>query len=84
MKHSARILFLSAILTLLFSISFNETVLSQPPPPPPPGGGHGEGGNQPAGGAPIGDGVYLLIGLAGLYGGKKVYDARKAFTRETE
>ncbi|MEJ5302019.1 MAG: hypothetical protein WHT22_01230 [Bacteroidales bacterium] len=47
-------------------------------PPPPPGGGHGQTTNQtPGGSAPIGSGIALLLGMAALYGGKKVYDARK-------
>jgi len=29
-------------------------------------------------GAPVGSGTLLLIGLAGLYGGKKVYGMRKS------
>ncbi len=63
-------------LALLFSI---QTVsFSQPPPPPPPTIGHGAAANQPGGGAPIGDGMFFLIGLAGLYGGKKLYDLRKS------
>ena len=33
---------------------------------------------QSPGGAPIGSGTLLLIGLAGLYGGKKVYNMRKS------
>jgi len=61
--------------TVLFSI--HTVSLSQPPPPPPPTGGHGQPGNQPPGGAPIGEGMFLLIGLAGLYGGKKVFNLRK-------
>jgi hypothetical protein len=28
-------------------------------------------------GAPVGSGTLLLLGLAGLYGGKKVYNMRK-------
>jgi hypothetical protein len=30
-----------------------------------------------AAGAPVGSGTLLLLGLAGLYGGKKVYRVRK-------
>jgi len=51
-------------------------------PPPPPGGGHGGIGNEPPPGAPVGEGVFLLIGLAGLYGSKKVYDLRKSLRTE--
>jgi len=63
-------------LALLFSV--HNVSMSQPPPPP--SGGHGLDSNQApmAGGAPIGDGMFLLLSLAGLYGGKKIYDIRKA------
>jgi len=52
------------------------------PPIPPPN--HGNAGNAPghAGGAPVGEGMLILIGLAGLYGGKKVYDMRKEVKSE--
>ena len=74
---------LKAFIALTFLFSIHTVSFSQPPPPPPlpPGGGHGSGGNQP-GGAPVGEGVFLLIGLAGLYGGKKVYDIRKSLHTE--
>ena len=70
MKTHFRILPAFILIALFISI---HTVSFAQPPPPPPGGGHGQGGNQPPGaGAPIGDGMFLLIGLAGLYGGRKV------------
>lgn len=66
------------IIALLILIYFTSISVAQPPPPPP-NGGHGIGNNSPpGGGAPIGDAMYLLIGLAGLYGGKKVYELRKS------
>jgi hypothetical protein len=53
--------------------------MAQPPPPPLPQTGHGSANNQvPGGGAPVGSGTLLLISLAGLYGGKKVYLVRKS------
>ena len=45
-------------------------LVAQPPMP----SRHGEEGNQPA---PIGSGIAILLTLAGAYGAKKVYDARK-------
>jgi hypothetical protein len=63
--------------TVLFSI---HTVSLSQPPPPPPSNGHGAPGNSPPGaGAPIGEGMLLLMGLAGLYGGKKLLNLRKSF-----
>jgi len=68
---------LKALLILVLFVSMSVCSFAQTPPPPPPNSGHGQPGNQgPA--SPIGDGMYLLIGLAGLYAGKKVYDYRKA------
>ena len=67
---------LKSIIALTLFISINTFSVAQPPPPPP-NLGHGSGGNNPPGaGAPIGEGFYLLLGLAGMYGGKKVYDLR--------
>jgi len=74
---------LKALLILVLFVSMSVCSFAQtPPPPPPPNGGHGQTGNQGPSGSPIGDGMYLLIGLAGLYAGKKVYDYRK--TAEVE
>lgn len=77
MKKRIRIFI--ALLSLALSISLTNVSFAQgpngPPPPPPGGGGGGgtgtgQGGNQ---GAPIGDGMFLLLGLAGLYAGRKLY-----------
>jgi hypothetical protein len=54
-------------------------LLAQVPPPPP--GDHGESGNQPGGGAPIGSGIGILLALGAAYGGRKVY---KAFKNQDE
>ena len=70
---------LKALLILVLFVSMSVCSFAQTPPPPPPNSGHGQPGNSPAGpSSPIGDGMYILIGLAGLYAGKKVYDYRKA------
>jgi len=71
MKNTFRISKAFIVLTLF--IILNNVSIAQPPPPPP-GGGHGLGGNNPPGaGAPIGEGIFLLISLAGLYGARKVF-----------
>lgn len=75
MKKYFNILKISLVLTLLFSI--HTVCLSQPPPPPPNTEHGGTINSPPGGGAPIGDGMLFLIGLAGIYGGKKLYDLRK-------
>lgn len=59
-----------------FAILIHVAASAQSAPPPPPG--HGETGNQPpGGGAPIGAGIGFLLLMAGGYGAKKVYDARR-------
>ncbi len=75
---------LKALLIFVLFISLSLAGSAQTPPPPPPNTGHGQGGNQAPsdGGAPIGDGMFILIGLAGLYAGKKVYDYKKAVPAE--
>ena len=51
----------------------STTMFASEPPPPD----HSQSGNVPGGGAPIGGGLFILIGLGAAYGGKKVYDIRK-------
>lgn len=56
---------------VLFSLLLgSQQLISQPPPPP---GEHGDTGNQNAGNAPIGGGLFILLGLGAAYGAKKVY-----------
>lgn len=79
-KRSFSISF-GCILFVLF-VTFNMTSIAQPPPPPP-NVGHGQGSNSPPGaGAPIGDGIFILLGLAGLYAGKKIFVLRNEMTSE--
>lgn len=67
------------ILVLSITIGVNSISIAQPPPP----AGHGATGNAPpGGGAPVGEGLFLLIGLAGLYAGKKVYALRNTLKVE--
>jgi hypothetical protein len=78
MQKYKRIFIAFLLFTLLAGI--HSVSMAQPPPPAV---GHGASSNQPAGeGAPVGDGIFLLIGLAGLYGAKKVYDTRTALPIE--
>ena len=63
------------ILVIIFIVTTVYSVEAQPPPPP--GGGsntqssklNGNGG----GGAPIGSGLFILLGLGVAYGGRKLY-----------
>ncbi|MFA5971103.1 MAG: hypothetical protein WC780_02030 [Lentimicrobiaceae bacterium] len=71
-----------AIIVAVF-VGLNLGVIADPPPPPPDP--TIAGSNSPVGdssGAPIGSGITLLISLAGLYGGKKVYDAKRESKKE--
>jgi hypothetical protein len=48
------------------------------PPPPPPNEGHGTSNNQvPGGGAPLANGLGILLLFSSAYGGFKIYRARK-------
>jgi len=77
MKKDFKIL--KTFLALVLFLTIQIVSFSQPPPPPPPSIGHGSASNQqPGAGAPIGEGLFMLIGLAGLYGGKKLYELRKS------
>jgi hypothetical protein len=60
---------------------FTLPLISFPDPPGPPGGGGGNpgaGGGPTPVGAPIDGGLGILLALGLGYGGKKLYDARKA------
>ena len=82
MKKQFRIL--AAFLTLALLINIHTVSKAQPPTPPPlpPAAGHGNAGNTPAGGAPIGNGTYILLTLAAAYAFRKVYVWRKETAKE--
>ena len=54
---------------LFLLLTFATPVLAGSPPPPPPG--HGTTGNVPGGGAPIGEGLFILVAMGAAYGFKK-------------
>ena len=63
------------IFLMAFSLMFwSNQIFAQSGPP----SNHGLAGNQAGGGAPIGGGLFILLGLGAAYGGKKLYDKRKA------
>ena len=74
MKNKKYILRTFAILLFMGG---SITVFSQPPPPPGgASGGTNESGNSQGGSAPIGGGLFILLGLGAAYGGRKVYNLR--------
>jgi len=77
MKKSS--IFIKAfVLLALLAISISTS--AQTPPPPPPNQGHGSTGNKaPGDGAPTGNGTFLLVAFAAVYGGKKLYYNKKSW-----
>ena len=70
MKTKIKTLTITLLIAVATLITLNAKAADPPPPPP----GHGETGNVPGGGAPIGGGLFILLGLGAAYGGKKVYN----------
>lgn len=66
--------FLKLLTIAVFLLASTPILNAQTPPHPNNGAAPSIGnGNTPVGaGAPIGSGTLLLLGLAGLYGGKKL------------
>lgn len=60
-------------------LTFNLLIFAQAPPHPNGGYAPGSGStNTPVGGgAPVGSGTFFMLGLAGLYGGVKLYYIKK-------
>ncbi len=80
--HKIKVTVLIAILSLFSAVGF-----SQPPPPPGGSSGPSEGGgsgNELGGSAPIGGGLFILLGLGAVYGGKKLYRLREKPTDYTD
>ncbi len=62
------------VFVIVMMVSFAYSAEAQPPPPP--GGSTGTGnntGNSQGGTAPIGGGLFILLGLGAAYGGRKLY-----------
>lgn len=70
---------LKILLTGIIILFLSTAITAQTGPPPPPGDGHGgDEDAPPGGGAPIGSGLFVLLGLGAAYGGKKVFDLKKS------
>ncbi len=66
---------------LVFSLTIGFNTFGQDVPPPPPNE-HGSSGNQGPSDAPIGGGLFILLGLGLSYGGLKAYTFYKAKKRK--
>ncbi len=76
MKRTIKVFIVLLLSILPFS---SEYLLADPPDPP---ASHGSTSNSSGGGAPIGGGLFILLGLGAAYGGKKVYDMMKQSIEE--
>ncbi len=66
------------------AVSFAYAVEAQPPSDPP-GGSNGTtngSGNSLGGNAPIGSGLFILLGLSAAYGGRKIYQVKEESTEK--
>ncbi|MBI9036532.1 MAG: hypothetical protein JEY97_00245 [Bacteroidales bacterium] len=71
MKTKLKIFAITLLVAGATLMSSNINAQTDPPPPPP--SGHGGSSNQPpGGGAPIGGGLFILLGLGVVYGAKKL------------
>lgn len=71
--------FLTMLLLIAgFTIIAIKAKADAPPQPPPE---HGNNGNVPGGGAPIGSGLFVLLGLGAAYGVKKYLILEKEIRR---
>jgi len=83
MKNNTNMKKYILILSLVFSLLFWSNNGQAQTAPPPPTGGHGLTANQVAGGsAPIGGGLFILLGLGAAYAGKKLYNHKKSLLEE--
>ena len=79
MKKTKRIV-LMVFFALSLMMAQNSFAATDPPQPP---GEHGKTGDLAGGSAPIGGGLFILLGLGAAYGGKKLYDYRNKAEEES-
>ncbi len=74
------------IVLLAFIVLGNLTLIAQAPPSPPStgnnSGSNGFVGGSEGGSAPIGNGTFILMALAAIYAGRKVYVVQVDHVRE--
>ena len=81
MKNKLRIW--NIMLLLLLFTSF-QTAVAQPPHPDDQSNGSTNGGDPIGAGAPVGNGQIILLLMAALYGGKKIYHYKSDEVKESE
>ena len=75
--------FRAIVVILILLVGLSTRSFSQNcglPPPPPPSGNHGTTSSQSPGsenGAPVGNGTWVLIGMAAIYAARKAYTRKK-------
>ena len=70
------------IVLLLLLASALQTATAQPPHPDNQSNGSTNGGNPIGAGAPVGSGQIILLVLAAMYGGKKLYHYKSDQVKE--
>ena len=69
------------VFTLILLPTIMNSVFADPPGPPSPGGTPGSQGGVPVG-APIDNGILILLLLGIVYGAYKIYELRKVKSLE--
>jgi len=72
--------FIAILSITVFSLALSINVNAQGPPPPP--GGAQSGDNPIGGNAPLGGGLFVLLGMGAAYGGRKLYQLRQEDEKE--
>lgn len=70
-------IFKTFVISFIVVLAFLVTSPVQADPPAMPGGHGSDADAPPGGGAPIASGLAILIGLGGVYAGKKIYDLKE-------
>jgi len=64
------------VIAVILLIAGSYSVSAQPSLPPTGSDGGGNQGNKLGGKAPIGGGLFMLLGLGAAYGGRKLYQLK--------
>jgi hypothetical protein len=81
--NKIKILLIIFLFCIISDVSFGQTAPAPPPPPCPTNPDNKVGGNGPAG-TPVGEGVWLTLGLAFAYGAYEFWKAKKTVRKPEE